>query len=228
MAQTRTERIINSLEPEIVRVVTARLTLLKNEKHDVAIAWKNTQDVVAEEISKLLLDHLPDSKITSPTSKSTYPDIKIENDEGTFAIDIKVNENSKQPWFDMARIDTMYEERLAKYIEEWELVIKFDSKTGDFIKAYFLLFREAVGIRHDCSGIKFRPYDGKVRPKSWEDFDNNVIHWNTKKKFLNGIEKSLKFRWKENIKNHLLPKLSKDEIEDFIKLFESESRSRQK
>ena len=222
---TKTETIINGLKTEIIRVVTEKLTSSYpgSTTHDVTTSWKGMQDVAAKEIRDLLATILPDSTITSPDTKSTYPDIKIRNTEGTFAIDIKVNEDSKEPWFDMARIDTMEDDRIKKFIEEWELVIKFRSTDGAFIKAYFHLFREVVGIRTECNGIKYRPYDGKVRPKSWSDFENNVIHWNTKRDFLEGIEKSLKHRWKENIKAHLIPKLSTEEKAEFKKLFEEEN-----
>jgi hypothetical protein len=225
MANTQTEKIINALKPTILQEVSPKLAAITEGTTDVAIAWKKMQDVAANEIRSLLIIHLPDSEITSPVTKSTYPDIKIINDEGQFAIDIKVNENSKDPWFDMARLDTMMADRIQKYIEEWEFVIRFNSSDGKFIKAYFNLFREVVGIRSECDGIKYRPYDGKVRPKSWSDFDNNKVYWNTKEKFLEGIEKSLKHRWKENIKAHLIPKLSSKEKEEFKKLFD-ENNSR--
>lgn len=220
MAGTNTENIINQLKPEIVKVVTARLSSIVGVTHDVAIAWKKMQDDAALEIINLLKLHLADSKISSPVSKSTYPDIKIENAEGNFAIDIKVNEDAKETWFDMARIDTMMKDRIEKYVEEWELVIKYRSTDGKFLKAYFNLFREVVGIRTECNGIKYRPYDGKVRPKSWADLDNDKIYWDTKENFLAGIERSLKHRWKENIKAHLVPKLSAAEREEFKKLFD--------
>ena len=160
-------------------------------------------------------------KITSPKSKSVYPDIKIINEEGTFAIDIKVNEDSKNPWFDMARLDTMLESRIAKYVEEWELVIQFRNTDGKFIKAYFNLFREVVGNHKFSGGIKYRPYDGKVRPKTWSEFDKDVIYWDTKEKFLDGVEKSIKYRWKSNISKHLVAKLSAEEKEEFKKLFDT-------
>lgn len=223
MANTNTEKIINQLKPTILEVVSPKLAAIKDGTTDVAIAWKKMQDVAADEIRKLLSQHLPNTSITSPVAKSTYPDIKIENSEGLFAIDIKVNEDSKDPWFDMARLDTMMQDRIEKYVEEWEFVIRFDSSNGKFIKAYFNLFREVVGIRAECNGIKYRPYDGKVRPKSWADFENNKIYWDTKAKFLDGIEKSLKHRWKENIKAHLVPKLSAAEREEFKKLFDENS-----
>ncbi len=121
----------------------------------------------------------------------------------------------------MARLDTMLESRITKYIEEWELVIKFRNTDGKFIKAFFNLFREVVGNHKFSGGIKYRPYDGKVRHKTWAEFDNNVIYWDTKEKFLEGIEKSIKYRWKSNIAKHLAPKLSNDEKEEFKKLFDS-------
>lgn len=220
MAGTKTEKIITQLKSELIEVVSPKLVAITDGTKDVAIAWKKMQDVAVAEIINVLSKHLPDSKHSSPIAKSTYPDIKIINDEGQFAIDIKVNENSKDPWFDMARLDTMMADRIEKYVEEWEFVIRFDSSNGKFIKAYFNLFREVVGIRTECNGIKYRPYDGKVRPKTWADFDNNKIYWETKEKFLEGIERSLKHRWKENIKAHLVPKLSATEREEFKKLFD--------
>jgi hypothetical protein len=220
MAKTQTEKIINAHKNELVEVVNSKLKKLTSGTEDYITAWKKLQDVAVEEMIVVLQRILPDSVISSPTSKSTYPDIKISNEEGTFAIDIKANESSKDPWFDMARLDTMLEERISKYIEEWEMVLKYDSTNGKFVCCYFNLFREVVGIREECSGIKYRPYDGKVRPKSWADFTSNKIYWDTKEKFLEGIERSLKHRWKENIKAHLVPKLSEEEKEDFKKLFE--------
>ncbi len=221
MAGTKTEEIINALKPEIIKIVTERLTAVTKETHDVAIAWKKMQDDAVKVIVELLSQRLPKSKISSPKAKSTYPDIKIINEEGAFAIDIKVNEDSKNPWFDMARLDTMLESRINKYVEEWELVIKFRNTDGKFIKAFFNLFREVVGNHKFSGGIKYRPYDGKVRPKTWAEFENNVIYWDTKEKFLEWIEKSIKYRLKSNIAKHLAPKLSNDEKEEFKKLFDS-------
>ena len=219
MKITRTEKKIQELKPAIIENVSSKLVKIKEGTQDVAIAWKKMQDVSVKEIIKLLSEQLNDSIINTPSSKSTYPDIRIENAEGLFAIDIKANEDSKNPWFDMARLDTIFSERINKYTEEWEFVIRFDSSNGKFIKAYFNLFREVVGVREECNGVKYRPYDGKIRPKTWEDFDNNIIHWKTKESFYKGVENSLKFRWKTNIKKHLIPNLTKAEKEDFKKLF---------
>jgi len=221
MAITKTEEIINGLKPEIIRVVTEKLSAITGNKHDVAIAWKKMQDDAVEVIKTLLTEHLKDSKISSPTSKSTYPDIKIINNEGTYAIDIKVNEDSKNPWFDMARLDTILEARHSKFVEEWELVIKFNHTDGTFLQAFFHLFIEVVGQNRYSKGVKYRPYDGKLRPKTWSDFDANVIYWKTKEEFLTGIALSTKYRWKSNISKHLIPKLSESEKEEFKALFDT-------
>lgn len=219
MERTKTESIINKLKPIIIDRVGKKLSKVKDGTSDVAIAWKKMQDVAAQEIVQILSEYLTGSEISCPISKSTYPDIKISNSDGLFAIDIKVNEDSKNPWFDMARLDTIVNERLEKYQEEWEFVIRFDSTTGKFLKAYFNLFREVVGIRNECMGLKYRPYDGKIRPKTWWDFDNDIVYWKTKEEFLKGLELSLKHRWKENLKEHLIPKLSEQEKKEFRELF---------
>lgn len=212
---------INNLKQEILEKVSAELELLRGNIHNYQIAWKQLQDTSVEVIKKILEERLPDSaKIYIPKSKSTYPDIKIITPDGSFAIDIKGNESSKEPWFDMARLDTLEQERLNSYIEEWELVIKYNSDTKEFIKAYFLLFREAVGIRPECKGLKYRPYDGKVRPKSWSDFENEVVYWNTDEEYRIGLKNSIIHRWHSNIKKHLVPILSDDEKKQFKALFD--------
>ena len=119
----------------------------------------------------------------------------------------------------MGRLDTFVATRLDRYIEEWELVIKYDSVGKKFIEAYFLLFREAVGIREECNGIKYRPYDGKIRPKSWSDFKNEKVYWRTKDEFFLGLRRSIVNRWKNNIEEFLVPQLSKKEKEMFKCLF---------
>lgn len=214
---------INTLGPTIVKNVT---TAINKEIEDVGdldhydIVWKQLQTIAIKQIKLILQDNFAGCKIPTLKSKSTYPDIKMEYQGGVFAIDIKSNECQKNPWFDMARLDTIIIERIESFDEEWELVLKYDSQTKRFLKAYFNLFREVVGIREECNGVKYRPYDGKLRPKSWDDFENNTIYWATKKDFLKGIRNSIIHRWKENIANILIPLLTYDEKADFKKLFD--------
>ncbi len=79
---------INGLKPEIIKRVSAELHKLKGKIDDYEIAWKQLQDISAKVIIEILAKNLPDTcTLSSPKSKSTYPDIKIETPEGTFAID---------------------------------------------------------------------------------------------------------------------------------------------
>lgn len=214
-------KTIESLKKEILEKITSELNKLKGELDDYTIAWKQLQDISGQIVLDILTEKLPkDTVITIPESKSTYPDIKISTKEGNYAIDIKGNESSKNPWFDMARLDTFEKERLNKYIEEWEIVIKYDSETKEFVKAYFLLFREVVGVRNGVDCLKYRPYDGKIRPKNWSDFDDNIVHWSTKANFKEGLKKAILHRWENIIKKDLLPNLSADDKNNFKSFFE--------
>ena len=191
---------INDLEPILVSEVTRAINykLRECKLDDYMIVWKQFQNIAVQTITTILENNFVGCKIILPKTKSVYPDIKLEVDGSIFAFDIKSNESQKEPWFDMARLDTLIAGRLNKH-EEWELVIKYDSKTKKLIQIYFGLFREIVGRRNDCNGVKYRPYDGKLRPKSWSDFENRIIYWNSKEEFLHGIENSQKQRWKKLI-----------------------------
>ena len=214
---------LNDLGPKFVKEVTKAINARladSDEFKNYEVVWKHLQSIAVETINPILKDELPGCKITVPKSKSTYPDIKLQVQGNTFAIDIKSNEIKKNPWFDMARIDTVVEKRLEKYDEEWELIIKYDIESEKFLKAFFNLFREIVGKREDCKGVKYRPYDGKLRPKSWDDFDNNKIYWHSKKEFLEGIKRSQKNRWKKLIIGTLIPILNDKDKKDFKALFD--------
>ena len=115
--------------------------------------WKQFEDVAVETIRKILEEELHGCKITVQKSKSVYPDVKLEVGGGVFAIDVKSNESQKNPWFDMARLDTIIPKRIEKFDEEWEFVIKYDSKEKKLLRTYFNLFREVAGKTED--GVKY-------------------------------------------------------------------------
>ena len=72
--------------------MSQKLFLLTSGAGHYITAWKKLQDDAVEVIISILEPNLPGCVISAPTSKSTYPDIKIINSEGNFAIDIKANE----------------------------------------------------------------------------------------------------------------------------------------
>lgn len=185
---------------------------------DYSIVWNQLQKIASPEIKRILEKNLERAKIIIAKSKSTYPDVRMEWSGFKIAIDIKSNESSKDPWYDIARLDTIIETRINKFDEEYELVVKYDSETKKLIKMFFELLRDTVGIRGECKGVKYRPYDGKLRPKTWKDFDEGITYWETKEQFLQGIENSKKYRWKELAKVHSKT-LTKNEKKEFREIF---------
>jgi len=181
--------------------------------------WHDFQETAIKEIAKIIKEELPESRIVIPKSKSTYPDLKITYENKDYAIDIKSNESEKQPWYDIARLDTIFKERLDKYEEEYDIIIKYEKKHGRVIAVYIEPMYKTVGMRDECKGVKYRPYDGKLRPKSWEMFEKGKAHWNTKEEFIQGVYNSMFYRWKEYIKEwwKKLPKKHKKELLNFFK-----------
>jgi len=213
---------ILELGPLIIREVTKVINEELKEKgalDNYKVVWNQLENFAIPVIKKILEENFRGCKITPAESKSTYPDIKMEFRGFKFAIDIKSNESSKEPWYDIARLDTIIETRINKYDEEYELVIKYDSKTGKLIEMFFETLRDTVGFNPKCKGVKFRPYDGKLRPKSWSDFSNRKSYWKTKEEFLKGIENSKKYRWKELLKKHVKG-LNQKEKEELRKILE--------
>ncbi len=183
------------------------------------VVWEQLERIANPEIKNILEENFSGCKITIAKSKSTYPDVKMEFDGFIIAIDVKSNESSKDPWYDIARLDTIEESRLKKFDEEYDLVVKYDSETRQLLDMYFETLRDTVGFNNKCNGVKFRPYDGKLRPKIWKDFSEKKTYWPTKEAFIEGIKKSKKFRFHALAKYHY-ENLTKEEKEEFKKLFE--------
>jgi hypothetical protein len=68
---------VNELHDELISSVTSKINSKISELHSYQIVWKQLQDVAVEEIQSILEREFPDSKITIPKSKSTYPDLKL-------------------------------------------------------------------------------------------------------------------------------------------------------
>lgn len=209
-----------SLRDQIIKQVTKAIkdNVGDNELDDYLIVWKQLQGIASPIIKRILEKNFNGAKITIAQSKSTYPDIKMEWGDFKIAIDVKSNESSKEPWYDIARLETIVSSRINKYDEEYDVVIKYDSKTKKLLKIYFETLRDTVGLNKKCGGVKYRPYDGKVRPKNWDEFENGTTYWKTKEAFLIGIAKSIKYRQHELTKEYI-KKLSPEEKKEFRDLF---------
>ena len=170
---------------DIIKAVLKKLQLIESTSIglDYKIIWNAMQSLAIETIAEILKTEFKKAKFNVPESKSTYPDLEMRYNKFTIAIDIKSNEAQKDPWYDIARLDTILAKRIYKFDEEYDIIIKYDKTSKKVINVYFELLRDTVGKTKD-GGIKYRPYDGKLRTKNWKDFENEVTYWYNKEKFL--------------------------------------------
>lgn len=221
MAATQTEQLLNDSKAEIIKSISQALTSVKKEKFDYKSSGLIFEVTAQDALIGLLSKIFPKGNIRKAKGKNEYPDVSLETGDGKYAIDIKASAGDKDPEFDIARIDTMMNTRINVFKEEWEIVIKYEKKSGKLIDVFFMLQREIVGVHKLSGGIKYRLYDGKVRPKSWKDFDGNKIYWATKEDFIKGIKISFDYRWTALISNHLVPNINDEEKARYTKLFEN-------
>lgn len=215
------DKEIISCKQDIINSVKTNILRVQNEQglDDYKIGWKLLQETAIPAIKQILSNKLPGVTFEVSESKSTYPDLKMIYKDYTIAIDIKSNEEEKDPWYDIARLDTIEEKRLKVFDEEYDLVVKYSSENKSLKDVYFEYMRHTVG-KSPNGGVKYRPYDGKLRPKTWEEFDKGTIYWEKKEDFKKGILVSQKNRWHDLIKDCLIPVLNNNEKEKFRKLFD--------
>lgn len=151
--------------------------------------WKIVESEIVEQIKEALYKNIVGVHFETPTSKSNYPDLKVFINNSRYAIDIKTND-SKEPWFDIARADTYEEKRYKVYDEAFEFIVKYVN-THNIDKCYFVKEHDAAGYNSAEDIIKVRPYDIKIRPKSWNDFENNKSYYNSREDFLSKINKTI-------------------------------------
>lgn len=161
--------------------------------------WEDFEDKIIEDTRKILLSVFPDLKardIVEAKSKSVFPDLKVVFKGNAYAIDVKSGEDTMDPWYDMGRLDTFEERRLSRFKNEYYITVKWHrDNNGITIVALFIEpFYESVGLDPDSGGVKYRPYDGKLRPKSWQDFENKRAYWHSISEFKKGLDKAKRHR----------------------------------
>jgi len=108
---------------------------------------------------------------------------------------MKSGEDGRNPWYDMGRLDTYEKQHLEKYEAEYYITVRWKNHDSPcVINVYLEPAHFSVGYRQSYNGVLFRPYDGKIRPKSWDDFDSGKTYWADKESFQKGLRASKMFR----------------------------------
>ncbi len=190
------EKLILKLEKDLFNLLYSKA---KNESYKTI--WKHFEDILIPYLIDILPKEIPllkKAKMTKSTSKSSYPDFKIKLQDKTYALDVKSGTDEKDPWYDIARLDTFKEKRLDVFEEEWDIVVKYN-KSGEILNLYIEKLWQTVGFDKKRKCIKYRPYDGKLRPKPWEMFKNKENYFKDKKDFLKYFRKAIEIRNGEEI-----------------------------
>lgn len=179
------------------------------------VVWEEFEDVIHVPLTQFLNSNFSRLTIIKAKTKSVFPDWRVIYDNSNFAIDVKSGEDKMDPWYDMGRLDTFEEKHIKHYKQEYYITVKWkkEKKKIKVIDIYIEPFYKSVGYDAKSKGVKFRPYDGKLRPKSWNDFATGKGYWKTKVDFLRGLSLSKKYR-----RSKFLSEWAKDMTSDEIEL----------
>lgn len=179
---------IKNSKSQIISLIIDHLRLETQNNQNYEVVWKEYQSQVCHILVNYLKENGFDNIIVT-TKKSTYPEFTVIHNEKKYAFDVKVSVDTQDPAYDIARLDTFIE-RMKKYQNEYEVIVKYNIYSG-VVNVFLEKLHNVIGIQKKQNGIvKFRPYDGKVRPKNWSDFENNVNHFNSEDELINGIKRA--------------------------------------
>lgn len=205
MSTPQTDWFIDIFEKNIPTYRKEIIDRLKENPSDLGFrsVWESFEDIIIGFLSesfKASPYNLSRDSLIPATSKSVYPDLKVAIGDKLFAFDVKSGEASKDPWYDMSRLDTYIKTHIYKYVAEYSIVVKWSGR-GTANRSVDAIYIEpahhTVGLHNASQGVKFRPYDGKIRPKSWADFESGKVYWPTKESFLKGLMNSAHYRQQE-------------------------------
>jgi hypothetical protein len=159
--------------------------------------WEHFEDVINPLLINFLTSpplSIPRVDIIEPKGKSTYPDLKVIYNNHKYAIDVKSGEFHKNPWYDIGRLETYEQNRLSKYKAEYSVVVRWRGrKPIEVVNIYIEPVYKTIGYKAASDGISYRPYDGKIRPKPWIEFETGTSHWKNENHFKQGLISSLNY-----------------------------------
>lgn len=178
------------------RIITAFAASLSEAGY--RSVWEHFEDI----INLILINFLrqpplsvPEASILVAKSKSVYPDLKVTYQNKEYAIDVKSGENHINPWYDIGRLDTYTEKHLDKYAAEYCVTVRWAGRPiAKVIDVYIEPTYKSVGFRSASNGVLYRPYDGKLRPKTWLDFEVGKTYWRDISHFRQGLQASQQYR----------------------------------
>jgi len=180
-------KYIEENKESIIEFIRNGLLFNGQDNNEYITVWKEYEHQGCELFLEYLNDKIEFTFIKAK-KKSVYPEIIIIHEDKKYAFDFKVSVDTANPQYDIARLDT-FEERMKKYDEEFEIIIKYNIIHG-VVDVFIEKIKDVIGYNKLSEGVKYRPYDGKVRPKTWDDFKDGKTYFKTHEDLLKGIKNS--------------------------------------
>ncbi|WP_434290227.1 hypothetical protein [Clostridium botulinum] len=199
----------------------------QNLQSKVEAAGLNKYEIFGKEvedpISDLIEEYLNYNNISyiakRAENKNEFPDLKLIIDGKKYAFEHKAGE-VKNNANDLGTLNA-YPEKIEKYGDNIYCVyIKYSKATQNnsiiINDVYFDKIYRFIGKTAKAHGIlKYRKKDGNLRPKSWGDFTNNTVYFNTLAEFESAIPKTVKYRAEKLVLQHI-ESLDQDSLKDIL------------
>lgn len=167
-------------------------------KSGFRIVWQHFEDIINPILVEFFQQpplNIATHHIFATKSKSVYPDLKVKYKDKNYAVDVKSGEDKINPWYDIGRLDTYEEKHLEVYAAEYCITVKWSGRpVSKVLDVYIEPTYKSVGYKASYNGVLYRPYDGKLRPKSWSDFEAGKSYWQSIEHFKQGLYAAKKHR----------------------------------
>lgn len=184
---------------------------------------------VEEPLSDVIEDYLKLKKVKCifkrAKNKNTFPDLEVKIGKEIFAFEHKAAESSSVD-NDLGTLNT-FPKKIEKYGDNiYYFFVKYSkAKVGEGIiidniyidKVYRFIGKMDV---KDKLILKYRKKDGNLRPKTWSDFDNDIVYFNTLEDFKNAIKPTIEYRACELVIQHMKNLTDDDKLYVYKELHE--------
>lgn len=207
--------------------------ILENLQNKVSEKGLNNYEIFGKEVETLISDLIEEFlqskkiqyKAERARSKNDFPDLKLTIGDVEYAFEHKAGESSIGPNNDMGTLDA-YSGKIEQFGDRIFCVfIKYSKATQDsgiiIEDVYIDKIYKFIGIfassgRDDI--LKYRKKDGNLRPKVWNDFDQEKIYIENLEDFENDINKTKSYRSTQLVLQHMENLTDEDKVELYNQL----------
>lgn len=179
-------------------------------KGNYTTVWRQFEDLVIEELERILPRHIPELTATnfdrgqSGRKKNRLADLAVLVGDDTIEISIKAARVSANPENDLGTFrDHPNRKKLFKAAFTAWVRYKESEEGIRCERVFFDRSWRFVGKSTLVNGVKYRKKDGNMRPKPWSMFDSGQSFWESEADFEAAVKRAELFRANELIQEYL-------------------------